>query len=61
MRHQLFLLDTSDLDSLIIEPTYTDPMGDNTFAFVADLVDNPLDADDPESALRDYYAKVGTA
>ena len=59
MRHQLILIDTSDIDSLIIEPSFTDPMAHNTFAFVADLVDNPMDADDPEAALKDYYDKVG--
>jgi len=56
MRHQLIHLatpnfpDTFQLDS---EP--------DDFVFLADTVDNPLDADDPESALADYYKRVGTA
>jgi hypothetical protein len=41
------------LDSLIIEPNYASD--DHEFVFECDMQDNPLDADDPENYLRDYY------
>ena len=46
------------LDSLIIEPHYTDPLDDTPYVFEFSAVDNPMDADDPESALREYYKQV---
>jgi hypothetical protein len=47
-----------EMDSLIIEPNYTDPLDDTPYVFEFSAVDNPLDADDPESALREYYKQV---
>jgi hypothetical protein len=41
------------LDSLIIEPNFASD--DHEFVFECDMQDNPLDADDPENYLRDYY------
>ena len=56
MKHtQLMFL---HLDSLIIEPHYTDALDDTPYVFEFNATDNPLDADDPESALREYYKQV---
>jgi len=44
---------SSHLDSLIIEPNYA--TDDHDFVFECDMTDNPLDADDPENYLRDYF------
>ena len=56
MKHtQLMFL---ELDNLIIEPNYTDPLDDTPDVFEFSGVDNPMDADDPESALRHYYKQV---
>lgn len=42
----------------IIEPNFTDALDDKPYMFELDCVDNPLDADDPESALSAYYRHV---
>jgi hypothetical protein len=47
-----------EMDSLIIEPNYTDALDDKPYVFEFNATDNPMDADDPESALRDYYKQV---
>lgn len=48
------LLIQLNMDDSIIEPHYTDALDDRPFLFELDAVDNPLDQDDPESALHDY-------
>lgn len=55
MKHDLMFL---ELDALIIEPDFTDSTTPQVFAFMADIVDSPLDADDPESALKEYYKRA---
>jgi hypothetical protein len=56
MKHtQLMFL---HLDSLIIEPSFTDAMDDTPYVFEFHGTDNPMDADDPETALRQYYNQV---
>lgn len=44
---------SNHLDYLIIEPNYA--TDDHDFVFECDMTDNPLDADDPENYLRDYF------
>jgi len=46
------------LDFLIIEPSFTDSLDDTPYVFQFDATDNPLEADDPETALRHYYKQV---
>ena len=46
------------LDFLIIEPSFTDALDDTPYVFQFDTNDSPMDADDPESALREYYKQV---
>jgi hypothetical protein len=46
------------LDFLIIEPSFTDSMDDTPYVFQFDATDNPMEADDPETALRHYYKQV---
>jgi hypothetical protein len=53
MRHNL-----DPLDFLIIEPSFTDSMDDTPYVFEFAVNDNPMDADDPETALRQYYKQV---
>lgn len=48
----------NDLDFLIIEPNYTDAMDDTPYVFQFDATPNPMDADDPEEAMRQYYKQV---
>lgn len=56
MKHtQLMYL---EMDSLIVEPSFTDSLDDTPYVFEFNATDSPLDADDPESALRDYYKQV---
>jgi hypothetical protein len=44
------------LDNLIIEPNYASD--DHEFVFECDMDDNPLDSDDPENYLRDYFKSI---
>lgn len=46
------------LDFLIIEPSFTDSLDDTPYVFQFDATPNPMDADDPETALRQYYKQV---
>jgi hypothetical protein len=46
------------LDFLIIEPSFTDSLDDTPYVFQFDATPNPMDADDPETALRHYYKQV---
>ena len=56
MKHtQLMYL---EMDYLIVEPTFTDAMDDTPYVFEFNATDNPMDADDPETALRQYYNQV---
>lgn len=56
MKHtQLMYL---EMDSLIVEPSFTDALDDTPYVFEFNATDNPMDADDPESALRHYYQQV---
>ena len=56
MKHtQLMFL---HLDSLIVEPSHTDALDDTPYVFEFNATDSQLDADDPESALREYYKQV---
>jgi hypothetical protein len=47
------VIPNTDLDHLIIEPNYA--TDDHDFVFECDMTDNPLDADDPENYLREYF------
>ena len=52
--------------ALIIEPDFADSWTSQVFEYADDQPyvfefsgdDNPLDADDPEAALADYYRRV---
>jgi hypothetical protein len=63
MKHNLMFL---EMDSLIIEPNFVDNTAPQLFEYIDDRPyvfefsgdDNPMDADDPESALKDYYNQV---
>jgi hypothetical protein len=59
MKQQLMFLTipNAPMDSLIIEPNYA--ADDHDFVFECDMDDNPLDSDDPENYLREYFNTVG--
>lgn len=46
----------ADLDNLVVEPNFATDNHD--FVFDCDIQDNPLDADDPENYLREYFKAV---
>lgn len=46
----------TDLDCLIIDPNFA--TDDHDFVFECDMQDNPLDADDPENYLREYFKAI---
>jgi hypothetical protein len=52
IRHQLMYL------MPMTDSTYTDTMDDTPFVFEIEAKDNPLDADDPETALHDYLNTI---
>jgi hypothetical protein len=58
MKTQLmYLTIPADLDCLIVDPNFAS--NDHEFVFECDMNDNPMDADDPEFYLRQYYKSVG--
>ena len=59
MKQQLMFLTipNAPMDNLIIEPNYASD--DHDFVFECDMDDNPLDSDDPENYLREYFKTVG--
>jgi len=54
-KHTFMLINT---EPSIIEPSFVDALDDRPYVFEMDCVDNPLDQDDPESALLAYYRHV---
>ena len=54
-KHTFMLINT---EPKITEPHFVDALDDTPFVFELDCVDNPLDQDDPESALDAYYRHV---
>lgn len=42
----------------ITDSDYADTLDDKPFVFEIEPVDNPLDADDPETALHDYLNTI---
>ena len=58
MKTQLmYLTIPTDLDYLIVEPNFA--TDDHKFVFECDMNDNPMDADDPENYLREYFKTIG--
>jgi len=46
----------ADMDYLIVEPNYTSD--DHEYVYAVEMDENPMDDNDPETALREYYRKM---
>lgn len=53
-RHQLMFLNLAPMQ----DTDYSDTLDERPFVFEIEPVDNPLDADDPEAGLSEYYRRT---
>lgn len=58
MRQKLMYLTIphADMDYLIVEPNYASD--DHEYVYAVEMDENPMDDNDPETALREYYRKM---